>query len=145
MQYSKYWISGLLIVLTLTVVGCGAQVASVTKIQPYSLEAGTDGINTVTLTERAVERLAVETAPVTEEQIDGNTYKVIPYGALIYDNTGGTWIYVNVQPLTFKRTAVTVDFIKGDRVALSAGPETGTQVATVAVAELYGTDTGVGK
>ncbi|MCK4901627.1 MAG: hypothetical protein KAS38_22780 [Anaerolineales bacterium] len=70
---------------------------------------------------------------------------VVPVGALIYDLNGETWIYISPEPLQFLRYAVQVDYIEGDMVVLLEGPPAGTKVATVGVAELHGTDTGVGK
>ena len=49
------------------------------------------------------------------------------------------------QPLSFHRALVTVDYIEGNDVFLLEGPAVGTEIATVAVAELYGVDTGVKK
>ncbi|MEZ4862292.1 MAG: hypothetical protein R3C14_13335 [Caldilineaceae bacterium] len=146
MQKRNSWmILLLLLAITLQLVGCGVQASSYKKVEPYTLEKNDTGINTVILTEKAAERIQIESAPIATEQINGDTRLVVPYGALIYDNNGGTWIYTNPEPLTYIRTAVTVDFIEGDKVYLSEGPDAGTDVAVVAVAELYGTDTGVGK
>jgi len=140
------WLTvALLFILALQLVGCGAGGDGYEKIEPYKLEKGENGINRVILTQRAEERLAVEIASVTETEIDGNMQKIVPYGALIYDNNGGTWIYINPEPLTYVREAVTVDYIEGDQVFLSEGPDVGTEIAIAAVAELYGSDTGVGK
>ena len=75
----------------------------------------------------------------------GALRKVIPYSAVIYDLTGDTWVYTSPEPLTFVRQPVTVDYIEGDTAVLVDGPDAGTLVATVGVAELYGADTGVGK
>jgi hypothetical protein len=97
------------------------------------------------LSEKAAERLDVQTTPVRNEQVDGTERTVIPYAALIYDLEGATWVYVSPAPLTFVREAVTVDFIEGETVVLVDGPAAGTEVAMVGVAELYGIDTGIGK
>ena len=138
---NRYPMFILILMLTVALAGCGAKEGgSAEKAQPATSDNGT-----VVLTEKAADRLQVETAAVREEQIDGQTRLVVPYSALIYDNNGGTWIYTSPDPLTYVRTAVTVDFIEGDMVVLADGPGVGTDVATVAVAELYGTDTGVGK
>lgn len=75
----------------------------------------------------------------------GSQQLVIPYAAVIYDLNGNTWTYTNPQPLTFVREPITVDYIEGELAVLSAGPPIGTTVVTVGVAELYGTETGVGK
>ena len=47
----------------------------------------------VTLTEKAVERLDIQTAPVSMGQMDGSEYKVIPYAAVLYGLEGETWAY----------------------------------------------------
>ena len=134
------------LVLALGLTACGEDSEEYTKIEPALVEP-IDGtvFNRVTLTERAAERLEVQTRPVAEEQVDGNSRLVVPYAAIIYDINGGTWVYTNPAPLTFVRAPITIDFIDGDKVYLHDGPALGTEVATVAVAELFGTDTGVGK
>jgi hypothetical protein len=70
---------------------------------------------------------------------------VVPFASLLYDIYGETWIYISPEPLQFLRVPVVVDYIEDDLVVLSEGPEVGTKVVTVGVAELHGTDTGVGK
>jgi hypothetical protein len=75
----------------------------------------------------------------------GTLRKVVPYSAVIYDLTGETWVYTVPEPLTYVRQPITVNYIEGDTAVLVDGPDTGTLVATVGVAELYGVDTGVGK
>lgn len=70
---------------------------------------------------------------------------VVPFSSLLYDIYGETWIYISPEPLQFIRVPVVVDYIEGDLVVLEEGPEVGTEVVTVGVAELHGTDTGVGK
>lgn len=110
---------------------------------------GTD-LNHVILTERAAQRLDVQTGPVREERSSrsDSMQRIVPSSAIIYDLNGETWVYVrNPGPdsLTFVRHLVIVDYIDGDTVFMTDGPPVGTEVATVAVAELYGIDTGVGK
>lgn len=70
---------------------------------------------------------------------------VVPHSALIYDIYGETWVYITTEPLKFLRFPVVVDYIKNDLVVLTEGPPIGTEVVTVGVPELHGTDTGVGK
>lgn len=116
------------------------------KIEPDTVEKiqGTE-LNRVTLTERAMQRLDIQTVPVREEPVNGTPRKVIPYAAVIYDLQGKTWAYTSPNPRTFVRQPITVDHIEGDRAVLVEGPPSGTAVATVGVAELYGADTGIGK
>ena len=70
---------------------------------------------------------------------------VVPHSALIYDIYGETWVYIMTEPLKFLRFPVVVDYIKNGNVVLTEGPPVGTEVVTVGVPELHGTDTGVGK
>jgi hypothetical protein len=121
-------------------------VAAPTKIVPAKLEKieGTE-LNRVILSEKAAQRLDIQTAPVREEQVNGTPRKVIPYAAVIYDLQGKTWVYTSPKPLTFARQPITVADIEGDTAVVVDGPPAGTQVVTVGVAELYGADTGIGK
>jgi hypothetical protein len=140
-------LAGALMIAGLLLAACG-QTSSATagKVAPAKVEKidGTE-LNRVVLTEKAAQRLDIQTAPVREEQIKGAQRKVIPYAAVVYDLQGKTWAYTNPEPLTFVRQAVTVDYIEGDNVVLVDGPPAGTAVVTVGVPELYGADTGIGK
>ena len=147
MQPSKRWI---VLVLMLIV---GLQIASCTNTptgasyEPPSKTEKIEGsdFNLLTLTEKAVERLALEMAPIREQRVDGVQRMVIPYAAVVYGNNGETWAYVSPEPLKFQRVEITIDSIDGDMAILSDGPEVGTEVVTVGVPLLYGADTGVGK
>lgn len=103
-------------------------------------------LSRVTLTEKAMERVALQTAEVREQRVSRSTSprRVVPYSSLIYDAKGGTWVYTSAQPRTFVRHKVDVEYIEGDTAVLSDGPTTGTVVASVGVAELYGTEFAVG-
>ena len=100
----------------------------------------------LTLTDNAMKRLDVRTAKVSEgpSPRKESPQKAVPYGAVLYDPHGKTWVYTSPQPRTFVRHQIVVDYIKGDTAYLSDGPPTGTEVATVGVAELYGTEFKVG-
>jgi hypothetical protein len=145
MQRKFGWIVVLVVGLLLSACSVMAQSAS-TEVQHAVVEAieGTE-LNRIVLSEKAAERLDVQTSPVRSEQVNGKEALVVPYGALIYDLQGATWVYISTAPLTFERVAVTVDHIEGDNVMLIDGPAVGTEVAIVGVPELYGIDTGVGK
>jgi len=75
----------------------------------------------------------------------GARHKVIPYAAVIYDQSGATWAYTNPESLVFIRQPIVIDYIEGDRAVLSDGPAAGAAVVTVGGAELFGAETGVGK
>jgi hypothetical protein len=86
-----------------------------------------------------MERIGIQTAAVSELRSSPQR-KVVPYSALLYGPEGQTWVYISPQSRVFIRHVVDVDYIEGDIVVLNDGPPVGTLVATVGVAELYGTD-----
>jgi hypothetical protein len=248
MRHKNRWMVLVLIIAGLLLGGCTSKSATSRKIEPAEVEPLEGGLNRVVLTEKAAERLDIQTAPVREEQVvrkrkvggqvvalleaevadlagvlvrvplnesdlnkvdggqpalvlpltrdegtagltaqpveapavgdsdegtealyyvvdsaehglvpgqivlvelslagSGGQRKVIPYGAVIYDLHGETWVYTNPEPLVFVRHAILVDYIEGDVAVLLEGPPAGTEVATVGVAELFGTEFGVGK
>lgn len=100
----------------------------------------------VTLSERAIERLALQTGQISARATSRSASPMltVPYSSLLYDTEGRTWVYTSPEPRTFVRAQVVVDYIEGDMAVLSDGPPAGTEVATVGVAELYGTEFTVG-
>ena len=147
MQLKSRLLSALLLSAGLLLTACAVAAQEVSPpMQPAVIEPidGTE-FNRIILSEKAAERLDVQTTPVRNEQVDGTERMVVPYGSLIYDLQGATWVYVSPEPLTFERKAITVEFIEDDMVILIDGPAVGTEVAFVGVPELYGIDTGVGK
>ncbi len=64
----------------------------------------------------------------------------MPYAALIYGAEGNTYAYTAPEPLTFVRKEIKIDHLDGDSVVLSNGPSAGTEVVTVGVDEVYGTE-----
>ena len=134
-----------LIVAGLMLAACNKEEAK-THAKPAHTEA-VDGseYKRVILTEKAAERLDIQTDAIREEEVDGSPRQVMPYAALVYGLNGETWAYTNPEPLTYTRQPVSVDYIDQDLVVLLESPSSGTQVVTVGVSELYGVDTGVGK
>ena len=142
MKQRNRWLVMLLMLMTvLLLAACGGGEGP-TKIEPAKVEpiAGTE-FNQVVLTERAAQRLGVETGAVEM----AGSQMVVPYAAVIYGLSGETWVYTVNAPLTYSRAPITIAHIDGDMAVITDGPAVGTEVVTVAVAELYGTDTGVGK
>lgn len=136
---TKYrWIVIVLTLIGLSVTACTSKSESPKKVEPATLEEidGTD-FKRVILTEKAAERIDVQTA-----EVSGN---VIPYAAVIYDTEGNTWIYTNPEPLTYVRAPIMVDHIDGDNAILTEGLDAVTKVVTLGVAEIYGAETGVSK
>lgn len=101
-------------------------------------------LSRVTLTERAAQRLDIQTAPSTMQQEEGASLPVVPYSAVIYDADGNAWTYTSPEPLVFVRAPITIDRIDGDVAILTEGPVEGTMVVTVGGALLFGTEFGVG-
>jgi hypothetical protein len=147
MQLNQRWLAVILLLTALSLVACGQSTGvTAAKDKPAKVEKieGTE-LSRVVLTEKAAQRLEIQTAPVRAEQLNGAQRTVMPYAALIYDLKGQTWAYTAPAALTFVRQAITVDYIEGDRVIFTDGPPAGTEVVIVGVAELYGTETGIGK
>jgi len=118
---------------------CGGQVpVTGEKLAPSKLEPieGSE-LSRVILTEKAAERVGIETVSVNRD--------LVPYAAVIYDIEGNTWIYTNPEPLAFVRVPIAIDHIEGDTAVLSESLPSDLTVVTVGVAELYGTETGVSK
>src|SRR5262245_42268488 len=55
-------------------------------------------ISRVTLSDEAAHRLRVETAPVATRTVNGVDQLTVPFGAVLYDPSGGTWVYTNPEP-----------------------------------------------
>src|SRR5215470_15034927 len=124
--------------------GCAA--ASAGQDPPPAVVKSIPGspVKQLQLTEQATHRLGITTAAVRAGQatIDGRrgTYKLIPYSAVVYDNDGSTWTFVNTAPRTFVRQRITVGAIQGNTAVLTAGPAAGAVVVTVGAPELLGTE-----
>ena len=140
MQLHTRWMAvGLMAGLALA--GC-ADKSSESELKGPATLVETDGkeVPQVVLTDKAVERLGIEFAAITEEA----GAKVVPYAAVMYDPDGKTWAYTSPKALTFERSPITVTSITGEKAFLSAGPASGTEVVTVGQAELLGVESGIG-
>jgi hypothetical protein len=107
-----------------------------TRSEPFTLQPieGTD-LARVILTADAAERIGLETITV-----EGAT---VPASAIWIDIDGQAWVYTSPEPLTFVREGVTVDRYREDVAELSDGPAAGTEVVSVGVAELIGSEFGI--
>jgi hypothetical protein len=148
MKYGYRFLAALLAVFSLQLAACTQESGSDHLIELASTVDHIEGseFSRVTLSERAIERIDLKTDEVREEWIQrSNAMRMcVPYSALIYDPQGRTWVYTSSEPRTFVRQEVIVDFIDGDLAVLTDGPPLGTVVASVGVAELYGTEFEVG-
>jgi hypothetical protein len=138
MKRNPLFILLVLLVAALGLAACGPKTSTTEKINPSSLEPieGSD-LQRVILTEKAAQRIGVETVPASE--------MTVPYAAVIYDTEGNTWVYTNPEPLTFVRAPIMIDRIEGDQAFLAEKLETDAPIVTVGVIEIYGTETGVSK
>jgi hypothetical protein len=117
---------------------CGPSTATTEKVAPSKLEPieGSE-LQRVILTEKAAERIGLETVAVSGSEV--------PYQAVIYDIEGNTWIYTMPEPLTFVREQIVIESIEGNTAILAESLPSEFNVVTVGVAEIYGTETGVSK
>jgi membrane fusion protein, heavy metal efflux system len=70
---------------------------------------------------------------------------VVPRAAVLYDASGGTWVYVAREGGVFVRHRVEITDVVGEAAVLRQGPAPGTRVVTIGAAELFGTEFGAGK
>lgn len=141
MRRRNTWII-VVVAAVLPFVGCEkAGEKQVAGAPPATVEPTSEsGIRRITLSELAAKRLGIQVAPVTAAE--GRLQA--PYSALLYDTTGAEWVYVNPEGKVYRRAAVKVDHIDGDKMYLLKGPDAGTRVVTVGAAELYGAEFEVG-
>jgi len=143
MKLKNPWVIAILVFAILQFWGCQKHESHHTEHPSEVEEIEGSDFSRVILTEKAIERIGLQTTQVTE--IRNSAPKlVVPYSSIIYGPEGQTWIYTSPEPRTFVRYTIEIDYIKGDHVYLKAGPPVGTTVVSVGVAELYGTEFKVG-
>lgn len=145
MQPGNPRIAVVLILAGLLVGSCARPEAEPAVHAPIAIEPieGTD-LARITLSEKAAERLDIQTAPVREEAGAGGQRTSVPFAAVVYGPRGDSWVYTSPEPLVFVRHATTILRIEEGVAVLSDGPVPGTVVVTTGAAELYGAETGVG-
>jgi RND family efflux transporter MFP subunit len=70
---------------------------------------------------------------------------VIPQSAVVYDISGGTWVYEQRGPASYSRRRVELGGPAGTNVIVVRGLAEGMTIVAVGAAELYGTEFYVGK
>ena len=144
MKHENRWAVVVLLLASLPLAGCGKGGGATAEAEagPAKVEhlQGAEPAR-VTLTEDAMKRLDIQTAPVRMAAIDGAMRIVVPYAAVFYDNQGDTWTYTNPSPGVFVRHHIVVDHIADNQAVLTDGPPVGMAVVIVGVAELYGSET----
>jgi hypothetical protein len=132
--------------VALTLASCHEQAPATAKVKPATVEhiEGSEFAR-LTLTERAAQRLRIQTAAVREVATTrAGRRSVVPYAAVLYDAHGSTWVYVSPDSLRYVRHKIDVDYIDGEQAVLSSGPPVGTQVVTVGALQLFGTEFEIG-
>jgi hypothetical protein len=69
---------------------------------------------------------------------------VVPFGAILYDEHGGAWVYTSPETRVFVRYPVSVDYVSGETAFLTEGPPDGTEVVAVGASLLLGTEFEIG-
>ena len=79
---------------------CNSGTSSAPKVEAITIEEDeASGLKTLTLSEKAAQRLGVETAEVAGTGSGDDD----PVRAVVYDSAGKTWAYVNEDPLVQAR------------------------------------------
>ena len=92
-----------MVACSITVGGCKPKgVKASESHKPAHIEAIEGSpLHRVTLTSRASERLDIKLTQVEDMVMGGVTRKVVPYGAVLYDVNGDTWVYTSPDALVF--------------------------------------------
>lgn len=126
-----------LVLAVLALAACKeASEASSEEPEPYTVEPieGTDQV-AVILTADGVKRIGLETTTT-----DGS---FVPDSAIWIDVEGLEWVYTSPEPGRFVREQVLVERYEDGVANLAEGLTPGTEVVTVGVAELIGSEFGI--
>ena len=130
------------VAFSLVLAGCNEiEPAPTSSYHPAELSSpGPQGVREVTFTEDASHRVGLQTSRVVARGPD----LVVPYAALIYDKQGKPWVYTVTGPLSYLRVSVVVkEEVGEDQMALSAGPDPGTEVVTRGATQVWGAELGM--
>ena len=70
---------------------------------------------------------------------------VVPWSAIVHDMSGGSWLYQALEANVYLRRRVQVLRVVDNQAAVTGDIVAGIEVVTTGVAELFGTEFGVGK
>lgn len=116
---------------------CEQNKSNSSDVEPVKLEdiPGTN-LHRVILTGLAAKRIDLQTVKVVSDAAGS----VIPYSSMIYDAKGQAWVYSVIGKLTYVRAPIHVQSIISDKVILKDGPPVGTEIVSIGVSELYGSE-----
>jgi predicted small secreted protein len=141
-RHGREWVLvAALLAVPLLLAACGGSASEGAGPDPATIEhvKGTD-LTRVKLTANAARLLGVRTVRVRRESAGSRT--VIPYGAVLYDPNGGTWVYTSPKPLVYQRADIRVARTDGASAILTRGPPAGARVVTAGETELWGVQYG---
>ena len=147
MERQNRWLVLAPLVGGLYLAGCQQVAEKAEKVKPAHVEhIEGEEVSRVTLTEKAAERLGVTYDVIRDQRAprSGTVRRVVPYGAILYDVSGRTWVYTSPDSLVFVRREIKVDYIEGDVAVVSDGPPAGTRVVTLGATELHGAEFEIG-
>jgi hypothetical protein len=96
-------------------------------------------LSRVILTEDAARWIGLDTTPVTSR----GERTVVPESAVWVDVNGDEWVYTNPETLVFVRAQVVVERYDAGSAVLSDGPLPGTEVVSIGVPQLIGSEFGI--
>lgn len=73
------------------------------------------------------------------------TFVEVPWSSIVFDTSGGTWVYESVGDRHYRRRRVNLDHSAGGRAYLTSGISAGTRIVADGAAELWGFEFGTGK
>ena len=77
--------------------------------------------------------------------VGDNEERVVPWSAVVQDIHGGNWVYEQTGEHKFVRRRIQVKRVSDSWAILDRGPTVGTAIVVTGVAELFGTEFGLGK
>jgi len=75
----------------------------------------------------------------------GGDCLTVPWGAVLHDLQGGTWVYEVLGPRTYRRQRIFVRYAMDNTAVLATGPAPGTNVVSEGAVEIFGAETGFSK
>lgn len=142
MKRKHQFVAILLLIVALQLTACAKPPEAAQEEPPAQVEhlSGKE-VTRVTLTADADRRLGIKTDTAQVENSGDAARIVVPYASILYDTEGQTWVYTSPKALTYLRTPVEVEAIRGEDAILVEGPPEGTSVVTVGAEELFGSET----
>jgi hypothetical protein len=113
------------------------------RIQPATVKkpAGSH-LAQITLTPEAEKRLGIEVTSPLKTSVGK---AVIPTSSLIYDTSGKSWVFIRVDPHQYHREQIRIVRTQKNQIEIENKLPESTSIVTQGAAELYGTESGVGK